>query len=342
VISIKEVTDRKTWEAALLGCKEPSFLQSSSWGDFQEEIGHKVFRLGIYDGAELSGIAQLMVQRSKVGKFLYCPGGPIFSAPELEELELFKQYLVELGKKEKADFVRLDPRVVNSQEKLAFERAGFKSIGEYTQPQCTTLLDLTKTEEQLLANMSDSTRYNIGMTKRRGVVVRQGGDSEITIFLDMLRTTSKKHSLTLPKEHNYHRKQFEVLNAAGLMRLFIAEYESKPTAAALVVFYGDRAYYLHAGNSYDFPKLRAPYLLVWNSIVVAKSAGLKKFDFWGVAETDDPKHEWAGITKFKLSFGGEKVCYDPPLDLPLSNRYLLMKAVEMGRKPLRRLSRFTG
>jgi lipid II:glycine glycyltransferase (peptidoglycan interpeptide bridge formation enzyme) len=188
--------------------------------------------------------------------------------------------------------------------------------------------------------LSDSTRYNINAGERKGVKIREGKQDETDVFSDLLKETSQRKTLTLPKEENYHQKQFETLTKEGLMSLFIAEAGSEPLSAALVARYADTAYYLHAANSLRQRKLRASYPLVWTTILDAKKRGLKKFDFWGVAPTDDPKHSWAGVTSFKLSFGAKKECYVPSFDLPFKSSYHFTRLAESARKPLRRILRF--
>lgn len=217
---------------------------------------------------------------------------------------------------------------------------GFVVAPEYTQPECTGIIDLTKSEEEILGQMTPSTRNNIRASQRKGVVIREGSPEEIKIFLKLLAETAQRKLLTLPREGDYHQKQFEALNKDGLMKLFIAEAEGKALSAALVVFYADTAYYLHAANSNLLPKLRASYPLVWYSISESKKAGCKLFDFWGVAENDDSKHPWAGVTSFKLSFGAARECYSPPYDLPLRSSYRLIRVGESVRKPLRKILRY--
>jgi lipid II:glycine glycyltransferase (peptidoglycan interpeptide bridge formation enzyme) len=61
----------------------------------------------------------------------------------------------------------------------------------------------------------------------------------------------------------------------------------------------------------------APYLLHWELIKEAKEKGLKFYDWWGIAASDDPKDPWAGITRFKKGFGGEMVSYPGTFDYVL-------------------------
>jgi lipid II:glycine glycyltransferase (peptidoglycan interpeptide bridge formation enzyme) len=54
---------------------------------------------------------------------------------------------------------------------------------------------------------------------------------------------------------------------------------------------------------------------------------MTSFDLWGVAPSDDVKHKWAGISKFKKGFGGTTIQYLGTYDIPLNNiKYKLYKA----------------
>lgn len=59
----------------------------------------------------------------------------------------------------------------------------------------------------------------------------------------------------------------------------------------------------------------APYLLQWEGMEIGNDFGSKWYDFFGVAPrlsaqsqdseyNYDPKHQYAGVTRFKLGFGG--------------------------------------
>jgi lipid II:glycine glycyltransferase (peptidoglycan interpeptide bridge formation enzyme) len=103
------------------------------------------------------------------------------------------------------------------------------------------------------------------------------------------------------------------------VRLLFADFEGEPVAAALIAQFGDTATYLHGASSSRHKETMAPYLLHWTAIREAKAAGLKRYDFWGVApENADEKHPWFGITRFKLGFGGERISYVGAWDMPNS------------------------
>ncbi|HWR00048.1 MAG TPA: peptidoglycan bridge formation glycyltransferase FemA/FemB family protein, partial [Candidatus Methylomirabilis sp.] len=93
-------------------------------------------------------------------------------------------------------------------------------------------------------------------------------------------------------------------------RVRIAEKGGEPLAASLEVSYGDTRTYLYGASSSAKRNLMAPYALHWDAIRTAKREGCRYYDFHGVNPADESspswKSSWAGITRFKLGWGGER------------------------------------
>ncbi len=51
-MEVKEITQKEIWENFFLECHEKTFLQSWNWGEFQERMGNKIWRLGIYSNEQ--------------------------------------------------------------------------------------------------------------------------------------------------------------------------------------------------------------------------------------------------------------------------------------------------
>ncbi len=339
MVSVTEVEKKEVWEKFNIASKTPSFLQSWAWGDFEKALGKEVFRLGISENNSLIGICLLVLEKAKTATFFYVPEGPLFLRWEKTALDVLIKFITDLAKERSVSFLRFDTRIFGDEESSLLEKYGFLPAPTFTQPQTTSVIDLKRSEEELLKNMSSSTRYNIGMSMRRGVKVRKAKEEEVNSFKNLLDSTARKKKLTLQKEEDYHTLQYEVLHREGLMEMFVSEFEGRLLAAALVVFYGKTAYYLHAANSYEHSDLRVSYPLVWNTVLEAKNKGSEVFDFWGVAKDEDPNDSWAGVTAFKMSFGAQRVFYQLPLDLPFSNRYKWVTLVEKYRKPIKNIFR---
>ena len=100
-----------------------------------------------------------------------------------------------------------------------------------------------------------------------------------------------------------------------MLSLFIAYDETMPLAAALVAWFGQTASYLHGASNNLHREKQAPYLLHWEIIKAAKGRDCNIYDLGGINLSQ--QHAWAGITRFKLGFGGTPVDYMGNLELPL-------------------------
>lgn len=186
------------------------------------------------------------------------------------------------------------------------------------QPDNTLVLDLTKSEEELLAAMKHKTRYNIRLAERKGVKIRTSNDpKDMEEFYKLIEITYQRSKI---KAHtkNYYQKQFETLNREGLAKLVIAEYKGKTLVANFMIFFGQTATYVHGASSNEYRNVMAPHLAQWVAVKAAKEHGFKIYDFWGIAPDDDPKHSWAGVTRFKKGFGGREINYPGTFDLTIN------------------------
>jgi lipid II:glycine glycyltransferase (peptidoglycan interpeptide bridge formation enzyme) len=71
------------------------------------------------------------------------------------------------------------------------------------------------------------------------------------------------------------------------------------------------------------------YLLQWEAIRWAKQQGATRYDFGGIAATDNENDPLAGIYRFKRGWGGKVVrfvgCYEHiyrPVAMKLAKRYV--------------------
>ena len=110
----------------------------------------------------------------------------------------------------------------------------------------------------------------------------------------------------------------------GFAELALAEYAGEVLAAHIVISFGETATYVHGASSSKSREVMAPHLLQWKTIKRAQEKGFKKYDFFGVAPHSakasrgtDASHPWAGITRFKLGFGGRREDYIGAYDLVL-------------------------
>ncbi|MCK4919289.1 MAG: peptidoglycan bridge formation glycyltransferase FemA/FemB family protein [Candidatus Pacebacteria bacterium] len=350
IIEIGE-NQKEDWNKFIAFNNSESFLQSWQWGEFQKVIGRKIFRIGVKDEDKLVAVALLVKHNLPFGKsYLYCPRGPVINITIVNSQisSVYDFLFVEIKKivrKEKSIFLRIDPPIEKNNESGTVNQKYIKKFQKSfseIQPKDTLILNLEKSEEELLKEMKQKTRYNIRLAKKRGVQIRsyksgvtnqEEFQEKFEFFWELTKETSERNKIV---SHNkdYYQKMLENLNCENetslSAKLYLAEYEEKIIAVNIVLCFGDLTIYLHGASSNEYRNLMAPYLLQWKQIQDAKNAGYKKYDFWGIT-IDGEKETWRGITKFKKGFRGEEKSYIGAYDLAIDkfgyNIYQVLKKV---------------
>ena len=301
-MNIVSANQKEEWDQFVIE-NNGSFLQSWSWGEFQESLGRQIWRL------ETEGLKALLIKHNlPLGKsYLYCPRGPVGEVSK----DKFQRFLVEvkkIAKQEKNIFFKIEPDNRDCPLDTVLKGQSLSKSTREIQPTKTLILDITKPEEELLSRIHPKTRYNIRLAQKKGVTVEQSSE-KIDDFLRLSKETAKRDKFHLhPQE--YYQKMLEVLGSKGMVKLFLAKYQNQIIAANLVCFFSQTATYLHGAADYNFRQLMAPHLLQWQAICQAKSQGLKYYDFRGIDE-----EKWPGVTRFKKGFTGQEISYPGSFDL---------------------------
>lgn len=305
--------ERDVWDDFI---KENAFdgglLQSWQWGNFKKNIGHKLWRIGLESDGKLL-MASLIIQHKKFGlNFLYSPRGFVISKEVIHQMKIesvLNEFLAEIKKLsvgEQSIFFRVDPSwPVDVLPEDYLVKSGLGKINNLFQPIHTLIIDITQSSEDLLSNMHQKTRYNIGLAQRKGMNIKISSEiGDVGILYSLLNKTKEKQGIAI-HSIDYYRTMAAVLGKKDMTRVLFAEFQGKFLAAILVAFFNDRAYYLHGGSDFSYRQLMAPHLLQWKAIEYAKQNNYKFYDFWGVALADSTiprEKKWTGITRFKRGF----------------------------------------
>jgi len=300
-MKLDEVTNKEQWDSQIGSQKMSQFLQSWGWGEFQQRLGRKIWHLDL--NGEYILVIKMPLPFNK--SYLYIPRTKV----EFDQAKI--SFLRDLAKEKGCIFIKIEP--LNQ----ALGNFGFKKV-KPVQPAKTLMLDLSKSEDELLAEMHQKTRYNIHLAEKKGVNLKICQAEEFPIFYDLLVDTYRRKGKKL-----YDRDYFHKLYHDHLTKIYCAEYKEKILCANMIVFYGDTVTYLHGGSSEKDKNIMAPHLLQWLTIKKAKELGFKYYDFWGIEE------RYPGVARFKRGFGGFEVDYAGTWDLPLDKLwYYLYKVVK--------------
>jgi lipid II:glycine glycyltransferase (peptidoglycan interpeptide bridge formation enzyme) len=336
---IKEVVDKKNWEDFSLRSSPNTFLQSWNWGEFNHELGRKIWRHGIYSDKGLEGVCLAIQYESRLGNYIYCPRGPILDWRKSNLFKVLFEKLKEIGQEENCIFIKLDPPLKSTtQNREIFKNLGFKPAVTFVQVEDAWLLPLDKSEEELLAQMRKTTRYLIRHEPKQGIQIEVSASQEdAKRFVDLLFSTASRKGFTNhPKE--YYLKQFEILSKDEQEKIYIAKKGDQLLSMAMISFYGEMGNYLHAASNPKHTQ-SVGYSLQWEAIKEAKRRGCKYYNFWGVAKDKNfhPGHPWYGFSLFKRGFGGFKYSYIRAQDYPVNAQYYAYRAAERLRRLYNRL-----
>jgi len=355
-MEIKEIKEKIIWEEFLQKCEEKTFLQSWNWGEFNKMMGEKIWRLGIYDNDILVATTFFYKIQARRGTFIFVPHGPnmkISNSQSLiskkEILNTLTEKLKEIAREEKADFIRIAPIWERNDENVKiFSDFGFKEAPIHIHPELTWELDITKSEEELLAQMRKTTRYLIKQAQKiTDIKISQSQNlDDVEKFNELNQKTVDRHHF-VPFPATYLKNEFLVFSpdsqpirqaqgcpecTEGQISIFLGRYKEELVSSGIFVFWQELAFYHHGASSLKYPKMPVSYLLLWEAIKEAKKRGCKKFNFWGIAPENEKSHPWAGLSLFKMGFGGYKKEYVKTQDFLLSKKYYLTYVFEKMRK----------
>lgn len=346
--------DARDWNRSVTRFSHAQFLQSWEWGAFQESLSRTVTRVqwrsaqGEYEGCSQGVDHQL----TRFHWYTHISRGPVAETAGSAERTLVRA--LRASRERGAVFARVEP-LDSLRESELLVQSGVRVRD--VQPSHTLLLDLSHSREELLEQMHHKTRYNIGLSQRKGVSVsrmslmdeKERGRA-FQSFHVLLRQTSRRDRFSLHPlsyysalVHFFPPADGHVGRTNPSVEVFIATYQGSPIAATLVMYFGDTATYLHGASGDTNRDVMAPYLVQWEAIQAAQTAGCRWYDFWGVAPDTDSSHALAGVTRFKCGFGGSRLTYPGAYDMVFKPfLYRAYQILKYGARVKRALSSFNG
>ena len=301
-MEIQIIQDQKQWDDWLItNSDSSSFTQSWAWGDVLIAEEKKVERLAVVEGKAVLAQVQVVYNQVFFGwQYAFCPQGPTFDEERRKNNEArIYESLVNYFDQKSIIFLRVEPSSMVQDSKLNIHR----SID--INPSATLILDLNKSLDDLLTGMHSKTRYNIHLAEKKNLEIKNEKDLEV--FWGLMNKTGSRDKFGL-----HHKNHYEKVLASPVIYQLAAYEKAIPVACAVFVQFGNTFTYLYGASDYEYRNLMAPYLLQWEGMKMGKSFGCARYDFFGVAPKRssadtyeyDPKHQYAGVTRFKLGFGG--------------------------------------
>jgi len=336
-MNMQAISPEKLDEFVITKHPEANFLQTSSWGKVYELTNGKVHYLGFFDQEVLVGTCLAILKPAKRGRYLEIPGGPLIDWQNHSQVKQMLGALKDLAAAENCVFVRMRPNIPDSPEnRQIFDKNKLHLSPMHLHAEHTVVIDLTKSEDELLANMRRQTRYEVRRADKLGVkVISSTHPSAFKEFHDTQLATAKRQHF-IPSPEAFIIAQNEAFS--GQAKIYKAELNGAALAFGLILLQAPEAIYHEAASTEAGRSLPGAYAIQWQVIQDAKKLGLQRYNLFGIAPPGNAHHRYSGVTTFKTGFGGELVNYIPAYDLVVDPiKYQIVKTIELVRKKKRNL-----
>ena len=338
--------ESKIWNSLVSKLHDPHFLQTYEWGQVKAKYGwNPLYAVWTSDGkfsvfketdhrslnTDHCVAAALVLKRQILRdgfaarlSIFYSPKGPLLDWSNKPLRERVFNDLQAFAKKQGAIFLKMDPDVVlgtgipRGEDDLIdsggqvimseLKRTGWRYSSDQIQFKNTVLIDLTPSEEELLARMKQKTRYNIRLAEKKGVTLRVGNPDDFGMLYKMYAETSVRDGFVI-RDEGYYQTVWKLFmdSHEPACEPLIAEVDDEPVAAIFVFYFAERAYYVY-GMSRDAHREKMPtYLLQWEAMKRARAKGCKVYDLWGAPDVFDESDSMWGVYRFKEGLGGKVV-----------------------------------
>lgn len=318
-------TDRALWDESVDMFKgHPQQLWG--WGETKAMHGWSVDRVLLKDGDTTIGGAQLLIRQLPFPfrALVYIPRGPLCAVEHTQAV--LNSLAGHAASRHHGVALSIEPDWDrDSAYAGAVAGAGFRESANTVLIPRTLILDLTRTDDELMADMSKSTRANIRKAMRSDIEFRKvKTDSELEQVLAIYHETADRAGFGI-HEDKYYRDIFRNLgDGSPVIGAFDGE---QMLAFVWLARSGTTAFELYGGVSAEGQKQRVNYGVKWAALQSMREDGCSRYDFNGLLND--------GISDFKKQFAKHEDMLLGTWEKPLSPLYpAYARAMPLARKGL--------
>ncbi len=334
------------WDEIISTLPAPHFLQTYEWGQVKAQGGWQPcyaawtsdgnWRVeqddSLFSTLPSAPVAACLILKRHISVgglgaklcILYSPKGPLLDWNDTPLRKRVLDNLQSFARQQGAIFLKLDPDVMLGRgvpgaedeitepggeavraDLLAY---GWRFSDEQIQFRNTVLLDVSLSEDEMLARMKQKTRYNVRLAAKKGVSVRLGGEADWPLLYRMYVETSIRDGFVI-RDENYYQTVWRTFMRSSMpvAQPLIAEVQGEPVAAVFLFAFAGRAYYVYGMSREAYRELMPNYLLQWEAMKWAKSRGCAVYDLWGAPDEFNESDSMWGVFRFKEGLGGQVV-----------------------------------
>lgn len=337
-MKIIEIESRERWDGFITSHQEANFLQSWDFYEFHKSRGKRIVRrAAVNDSDEIVAAYAGVVETAKRGTYMAIAGGPIMDFADKKMVREIFDDIRKTGKETGCVFVRVRPQLPLSDKSLDLMRElGIKKAPMYLSVEYAGILDLTKSEEQILAGASQGFRRKLRKAEKNDIEITANAEKwSIEEFCKLEKKHAERQQY-VAFSSSFLTKQFEAFAKNNEVLIYTAKKDGEILAQNFMIFYGAEASYHYGVSSQLGTKYSAAPLLHMAAMREARRRGCIRYNLWGIVGLDEKTHRFYGVSEFKRSFGCEELKYTPAHDMVLNPlKYQITKIIETTRKKVR-------
>lgn len=314
-LTARIITQKGEWNSFVSNCPQGHLRQSFEWGEVRKTDGWQPIRLAIEkDGEICSGISILKKEIPFSGiSIFYAPRGPVLDYSDKELFDFLIKEVTKLANEHKAIFMRIDPDVINDNEKVRnylYEK-GFMDLkwewSYWNAPRLVMRINLQCTEEEILNSMRKKTRQHINTLQKKDIVIESDNDkNKLNEFYELMLKLGKRKQFNV-RAYDYYEKLWDEFVQNNRGKIFLAKYKGKTIAGILSVIFGNKSWYMHGASSDAHQNLFPNEALHWEMCKWAKAKNCIWYDLGGTGTAYPPMPGGDGYSlyHFKKGLGAE-------------------------------------
>lgn len=288
-----------------------SFMQSLNWHKVKNNWGLEVV-VSRDDNGKIKGSVLILVQKILFWSLLYAPRGPVCDFSDKKTITDLVAGIKEVAKKHNAHTFKMDPDVLatNTEFIQMCEDLGFiydkgGDNFETIQPRFNYRLSIAgKSEEELFANLTQKTRYNVRVAQKHNVEIKVCSKEHLDDFVRLMATTGERDGFSV-RPRSYFEKMLDAFGED--VRLYMGFYEGRAISGAITTNYAGKTCYVYGASDNMHRNVMPNYLMQWEMIKWAIEQNATLYDFQGVSGVLDESNPLYGLYRFKKGFNGELV-----------------------------------
>ena len=319
-LTLRTDLNHDDWNAALRALPYAHVLQTWEWGEFKRATtGWQPQRIAFDRDGQIVAAASVGIRRAGPVRVLYAPKGPALDYHDVQLTAEVLDTLQRMARKHGAVWLKIDPDVIagtgvpgdpddapdaaGAALTASLKARGWRFSADQVQFRNTITVDLTQSEDELLAALGQSTRRKIRVAQKEGVAVRPGAAPDLDTLYALYRTTGERDGFLI-RPFSYYEQAWRAFMQAGLAHPLLAEVDGVAVAAVILFHFGRTCWYFYGASSNEARDKQPNYLLQWEALRWAKAQGYAAYDFWGAPDVFTESDRLWGVYQFKRGFHG--------------------------------------